>query len=384
MGEFVAGLHKALLARGHESVVVTGGKNSAPGIYRIARSPLGWFLKIPLWASRASRFDIIHCQTGEALPLIVALHLFRRRGKILIRFPSSYKGIGRANRPIVIEGRRFGRSRGAIRRQVTSLVHRFLDAAAIRLADGVNAITKASAEDMWGGQHPKALDIIYNGVAPLRPALEADSATPIELFFAGSASNLKRVQMLPFVLERVRKEVPNARLRIAGFRLEEHPEVLALFEEKELLESVECIGVVPSAQLPPYYRAASVVVQPSAYEGMPFVMLESMQNGTPVVATNLCGHPEAITDGVDGFLVPLDDPAQMADRCIRLLKDPEMAERMGEAARRTIAERFTLDRQVEEYIGHYRQLMGQRTETEGVAPTDVEPTYPQPESRRHP
>lgn len=376
VGEFVANLHRGLLEAGHESVVVTGGKNSEPGIHRIAAGGFGWFLKTVLWAPRASRFDIIHCQTGEALPLILALRMFRRRGKIIIRFPCSYKGNGRAYRSFTIGGRRFGRDTGAVRRQVSSFIHQMLDSAAIQFADGVNAITKASADDMWGGTHPKALDIIYNGVAPARPLSAGSAVPPCELFYAGSASNRKRVQVLPFVLERVRAEASDARLRIAGFRLEDHPELSALFEEKGLLDYVECIGAIPSADLPPYYQAASVALVPSAYEGLPHVILESMQNGTPVVATNLCGHPEAITDGVDGYLVELDNPAQMAERCVRLLKDPELASRMGEAARRTIAERFTLEREVREYIGHYRQLMGRSEDDDSPRIASEERLHP--------
>jgi glycosyltransferase involved in cell wall biosynthesis len=86
------------------------------------------------------------------------------------------------------------------------------------------------------------------------------------------------------------------------------------------------------------------------------VILEAMQNGTPVVATHVSGHPEVIEDGRNGFLLEVDRPAALAARCVEILRDPELARRLAEAGRETIARRFGLERQIGEYLDYYETL----------------------------
>jgi glycosyltransferase involved in cell wall biosynthesis len=290
----------------------------------------------------------------------------RRRARILATFHVSNAGIHAAEATYrfkgfegldALAGRRFGRPLAArLPGALLARLHRLVDALMVRLADALNAVSRATARDLLGPESGAAARVIYNGVAAA-PAHEPDAAVaPAELFYAGLASHRKRVNALPFILREVRREIPEARLRIAGFELDETPELRALFEDLELLDHVECLGRKTSAELPAYYRAAGVLVVPSAYEGLPYVILEAMQNGTPVVATRVSGHPEVIQDGHNGFLVDVDQPAALAARCVEILRDPALARRLAEAGRETIARRFGLERQVGEYLDYYETL----------------------------
>ena len=88
------------------------------------------------------------------------------------------------------------------------------------------------------------------------------------------------------------------------------------------------------------YQGAACFALSSAEEGFGMVLIEAMACGVPVVATR-CGGPEGIvTDGEDGFLVPLDDAKAMADRLRQLLTDGELNRRMGQCARQTIERRY--------------------------------------------
>ena len=90
----------------------------------------------------------------------------------------------------------------------------------------------------------------------------------------------------------------------------------------------------------------TVAVLPSLREAQGISILEAMARRRPVVASAVGGIPEVITHGVDGLLVPPGDPAALATAIARLLADPRLRQRIGEAGYRTVAERFSIDAQV--------------------------------------
>jgi glycosyltransferase involved in cell wall biosynthesis len=369
VGEVARSLHEGLLRRGHDSLVVTRGRGSGDGVRRIARSRLGWFLATALWARRAAGYDVVHFHSGEALPLLLALRLARRRrARVLVTLHVGAAQMARAERPYRLAGRRFGRRR--LRRRALLGLHRLVDRAALRLADAVTTAARATALDLVGPERAGSIDVIPNGVPP--PAEPpGPSAEPVELLYAGVAGDRKRVTALPFVLRRVRESVAGARLRIAGFDLDRDPDLAALFRATGTREAVDCVGPLARPDLAAHYRSARVLVLPAAYEGLPLVILEAMREGTPVVATRVGGNAEAVEDGVTGFLVGVDSPDEMAERCVAILRDPGLAARLGAAARARVRERFGLERQLEAYLERYRRLC-----SGGGSPPRAAPTGP--------
>ncbi|MEP7082326.1 MAG: glycosyltransferase family 4 protein, partial [Chloroflexota bacterium] len=89
-----------------------------------------------------------------------------------------------------------------------------------------------------------------------------------------------------------------------------------------------------------------VAVLPSLREAQGISLLEAMARRVPVIASAVGGIPEVVTDGVDGLLVPAGDPGALASAAVRLLTDPDLRRRLGEAGYRTVAERFSIDAQV--------------------------------------
>lgn len=134
---------------------------------------------------------------------------------------------------------------------------------------------------------------------------------------------------------------------------------------------------VPHLKLPPVrgerllsfvYSAADVLVVPSLQENFPFVVLEAMACGLPVVGSDVGGIPEQIQPGVHGLLVPARDPAALRDGIIRLLKDPAMRAEMSTRARRRVLEEYTLARHVRRYIELYDAILSNRPED--IAPAN--------------
>ncbi|MBQ1044355.1 MULTISPECIES: glycosyltransferase [unclassified Micromonospora] len=97
-------------------------------------------------------------------------------------------------------------------------------------------------------------------------------------------------------------------------------------------------------------RRADVVLQKSLEEGFGLTVTEAMVKGRPVVASAVGGLRHQVTDGHNGLLVdPVDLPAVRA-ALVRLLDDPELGRTLGERARRTVLERYTMRRLAEDYL----------------------------------
>ena len=120
-------------------------------------------------------------------------------------------------------------------------------------------------------------------------------------------------------------------------------ELQKLIDSLGLSERVRLMGL--SADVAGDIRDAKAFVLSSDYEGVPNALLEAMALVLPCIATDCQGGgPKmVIKDGVNGLLVPMGDEAALADTMLRLLRDPEGAERMGRAARET-AESFRPER----------------------------------------
>lgn len=126
---------------------------------------------------------------------------------------------------------------------------------------------------------------------------------------------------------------PEAVLLVAGDGdMEEEWKRLA--GELGLGDRARFLGNVPHRLIPLYIRAADVFVLNSEYEGLSHTLIEVATLGTAIVATGVCGNPEVVEDGVNGFLVRPKDSAQLAGVLAKLLADKPLREKLAAAARR--------------------------------------------------
>jgi glycosyltransferase involved in cell wall biosynthesis len=128
----------------------------------------------------------------------------------------------------------------------------------------------------------------------------------------------------------------------------------------ELLQQVERLGLGHRVALPgarqdvaDLLAAASVFALPSRWEGLPLVILEAMHAGVPVVASAICGVPEAIRSETDGLLVPADDPHALARAMERILTDATLRTRLVASAAERAATEFSSRAMTERYLELY-------------------------------
>jgi len=118
------------------------------------------------------------------------------------------------------------------------------------------------------------------------------------------------------------------RLVIAGSLYRRFPEPLQLTEKLNLTERVVFTGYVPQELLPHFYRAATLLVHPSLYEGFGLTPLEAMTSGTPVVSSNATSLPEVVGDA--GLLVNPHDISQFKQAIEKVLTDDALRAEMIE------------------------------------------------------
>jgi glycosyltransferase involved in cell wall biosynthesis len=160
----------------------------------------------------------------------------------------------------------------------------------------------------------------------------------------------------------LQKKFPQARYVIAGGGTGEkyHGELLSLIA-RDGIRNVEFCGPLTWEELDPLYRGASMLVMTSQeegdhFEGFVFVFLEAGAYGLPVIGTRTGGIPDAIADGVNGFLLPADDVEGIARAMIRLAQDPVLARALGLAGRAR-AEELTWERYARQQLFVYQRVL---------------------------
>ncbi len=197
--------------------------------------------------------------------------------------------------------------------------------------------------------------------AIILPGTDPTRFTPTRPFVARSSLRLltvcrlvprKGVDTVLRALPKVLAKVPDLEYLVAGTGPDKD-RLSALAVELQVENRVRFVGFVPDRDLPALYQSCDIFVMPTRFEeaaasieGFGIVYLEAAASGLPVIAGRSGGAAEAVLDGENGFLVPPDDPAHLADMILRLLHDPDLCSRMSRAGREWVEREMNWDRAV--------------------------------------
>lgn len=176
------------------------------------------------------------------------------------------------------------------------------------------------------------------------PAHGAQRA-PNELLFVGRLVAKKGVHHLLDAFALVREAVPDARLTVVGAGPLE-AELRAHARSQRLERHVSFAGAVLNEELPSYYHRAAAFVVPSVVapdgdqEGLGLVIGEALACECPVVASELPAIRDLIDDGVTGLLARPGDARDLADKLVRVLRNPAAAAALAQRGRKLVLERF--------------------------------------------
>lgn len=241
------------------------------------------------------------------------------------------------------------------------------DAATARLVKRFHAVSSASASVMAARLRiaPEKIDVIARGrdrhrlgertEERRRQARQEFGEGPLVLA-AARHFHLKGLDLLVDAFARVAREVPEARLVIAGRPGPATEDLRRRMERGGIADRVILAGY--RDDVPELMCAADVFVLPSRAEGSPGVLIEAMALEAPTVATDIPSVREvAGDDPATALLCPLESVEAMAEAISTLLTDQDQAAALAQAGRRRFLERFAMDATADATVEFYRRSL---------------------------
>jgi glycosyltransferase involved in cell wall biosynthesis len=227
-----------------------------------------------------------------------------------------------------------------------------------RASDRIIAVSRAVKEHAVTelGAKPDKVTVVPNGIdlCEFKPNDGTDSSSMTRVVFVGRLVYSKGMQFVVEAAPSVLSDHPNTEFIIVG----DGPYRGHLIEMTRKLgmdHVFKFLGIVPSVA--DVLRGGDIYVRPSLMEGMPLTVLEAMACGLPVVASNVAGTPEVLTNGETGILVEPGNVEQLAKAINRLLDDRKYARRIGDSARRFVKQHYSWERTVQLTLRVYEELM---------------------------
>lgn len=183
------------------------------------------------------------------------------------------------------------------------------------------------------------------------------------ILFVGTLNKVKNLPLLINALNIIKQKDNNSILRkgegficlIIGQGREEE-EIKSRIKIYKLEENVKLLGGIEHSQLVNYYRACDFLVLPSLSESFGKVILEAAAAGKPAIATDTTGASELIINGETGFLTPINNQEKLAEKIYFLLNEENLAEQLGEKAKKRAKEKFEQKESIEKIINFWRKI----------------------------
>jgi len=246
--------------------------------------------------------------------------------------------------------------------------------AADRIICSSNAIRRMVIED---GLPAERVVTVYEGVDVRRleaiPAEDVHQALwlPQRAPVVGNIAALVAHKGQRYLVEAapaVAHHVPDVQILVFG-EGDLRPQLQRQIKAAGLEHNVRLVGFQPNVLA--LLKSLDVFVMSSITEGLGTSILDAMACAKPVVATDAGGIPEIVDHEITGIIVPAHKPAPMADAIVRLLEDPALRARMGQAGLARVQERFTIDRMIEGTLAVYADAAGTPPEADIGNPPPV-------------
>lgn len=210
------------------------------------------------------------------------------------------------------------------------------------------------------GIHPQKVFAVSTGIdiekfnpdkvkVTLREELQLNKEIPL-IGTVGVLRKKKGHHILLEAIPRVLKEFPQACFVLVGDG-PQRKNIEDKIKELKLYKNVLMLG--HRDDVPQILKSIDLFVLPTLQEALGTSFLEAMAMGKPVIGSDVDGVREVIDDGINGYLIPPDKPDILSKKIIELLKNPQKASQMGQAGRKKIQSKYTLEHMCQEMFNLY-------------------------------
>ena len=209
----------------------------------------------------------------------------------------------------------------------------------------------------------KEIEVIHNGI---NTNLFLPSNNPVnknEILYFGTIIRKKGVLQLAEIFNRIAEANNDAYLRLVGKDVNdifENVSTISLFQNKLTAEAKKRFEYIPEVSydtIQSYISQAAVIVLPSYAEAFPMSWLEAMALKKALVTSNIGWAAELMKSGETGFTEHPENYAEFALKVLTLLDDPELAKKMGEAARQEVLDHFSAKVIAKQNVVYYNRIL---------------------------
>ena len=237
----------------------------------------------------------------------------------------------------------------------------------VKLNDQVVMVGQDMADQVrqWVPPSRKRIIVIPNGVDDAFWATRMKSTSENVVIVIGNLIVLKKVDVVIRAFESLAGMDDRLRLMIVGAG-PELARLQSMVRSLSIGDRVEFTGLLPPDQVAEKISQSAMLVLASAGEGRPNVILEAMAAGVPVVASDIDGARELITNGERGLLFPVGDFARLAG-CIKcVLDNPDLGRRLADRALQWVqSQGLTWERTAQRYAERYHQVIAEHRRKSG-------------------
>ncbi len=360
IGYYVYYLSKKLIQRGHEVQVITRASSLNYSLENIDGINLFNVPFLPIYPFHISLHGFFVNKLLKSLePQINIVHLHspipppvKTSRPVLTTFHSPCK---RAFEKIYRDSKDI---RSFADQLQTMVVYPPIELKILKRSNKITAVSPNVSQELGAyGLDPKTITVVGNAVDDEFFKPQSSKIKPLPyILFVGVLRSGKGVFEIIKCAKIVTDKHPDARFIVCGdgplmrtLRLE----ALKIGLQKQII----FLGYVNRGRLIQLYQISSVLFHPSYHEGLSTVVLEAMSCGLPVVANDIPGNRTVISSGINGVLVTDKSPESMANSILKLLNDETLRMNIGIAARNTIKNGYSWNKNVDKIIECYDELL---------------------------
>lgn len=237
-------------------------------------------------------------------------------------------------------------------------LNRFFVQMTLNLVDRILVLSRSIKNDIENCTKNQNIKILYNPISPDMFSFSSNKKQKQQesvVLFMGRLGKRKGIYDLLEAIPLVVRECKEVKFILCGDG--ELENVQCICHKKKIGNNVEIAGWVVGKDKVAYFKRGDIYVLPTYHEALPLSILEAMAVGLPVVSTPVAGIPDAVEDGVNGFLIEPGDIVALANRIILLLQNDKLRIEMGRNNIKKVKEKFDIDLIIKKVLQEYKSLL---------------------------